>query len=204
MLSRPNWNVLLFLLLFLPSSWTQQQQRLIVTYAIRSSTQTQVSSGPKSNEARFFSSPSEWHPLRGSRWTHCAFSPNLFHSPIICLYVWTRVKLRGIWNPIKEGLKSKQRRIWNPIKEGFWNQCREDFWNPYFTTKVHQPKVHQPKVHQPKVHQPKVQQPKVHQPKVHQPKQRRVLKSKQRRMLKSKQKRMKSMLRRPMKSKEGC
>ena len=131
MLSRPNWNVLLFLLLFLPSSWTQQQQRLIVTYAIRSSTQTQVSSGPKSNEARFFSSPSEWHPLRGSRWTHCAFSPNLFHSPIICLYVWTRVKLRGIWNPIKEGLKSKQRRIWNPIKEGFWNQCREDFWNPY-------------------------------------------------------------------------
>ena len=33
-------------------SWTQQQQRLI--YAMRSLTQTQVSSGPKSNEARFF------------------------------------------------------------------------------------------------------------------------------------------------------
>ena len=33
---------------------------------------------------------SECHPLRVSRWTHCTFSPNLFHSQIICLYVCSR------------------------------------------------------------------------------------------------------------------
>ena len=71
-------------------SWTQQQQGLI--YAMRSLTQTQVSSGPKSNGARVFPL-SECHPLRVSRWTHCTFSPNLFHSQIICLYVCSRVIL---------------------------------------------------------------------------------------------------------------
>ena len=68
-------------------SWTQQQQGLI--YAMRSLTQTQVSSGPESNGARVFPL-SECHPLRVSRWTHCTFSPNLFHSQIICLYVCSR------------------------------------------------------------------------------------------------------------------
>ena len=42
-------------------------------------------------------SASECHSLRVSHWTHCIFSPNLFHNQIICfcicLFVWTRVIL---------------------------------------------------------------------------------------------------------------
>ena len=55
-------------------SWTQQQQRLI--YAMRSLTQTHVSSGPKSNGARFFPL-SECHPLRVSRWTQTVLFPQI-------------------------------------------------------------------------------------------------------------------------------